>query len=130
MECWFWNIDPSAQDYFSSELDKGTLRQGWGYDERLKLSKLKTKTDDHIAFDDEEQRAWDRCNTMLLYIKEGDLIVVKNVPTREQFTIVEVKGSYDYNIEDIGDYGHILPVKLKKLKAKGVKSAVDCYSVI
>lgn len=110
MECWFWNIDPGAQEYFSSELNKGVLRQGWGYDERLDLRKLKTKTDNNIPFDDEEQRAWDRCNTMLIYINEGDLVVVKNVPTWEQFTIVKIKGGYNYSIEDIGDYGHMLPV--------------------
>lgn len=112
MECWFWNIDLSAQDYFWSELEKGTLRQGWGYDDRLDLRKLRSKMDNSVTLDDEEQRAWDRCNTMVLYIKESDLVVVKNVPTRYQFTIVEVKGTYDYKIEDIGDYGHILPVKV------------------
>lgn len=112
MECWFWNIDSKAQDYFRTELDKGTLRQGWGYDERLDLRKLKDNSDKDIALDDEEQAAWNRCNAMLTYIKVGDLVVVKNVPSRDQFTIVEVEGAYDYKIENAGDYGHILPVKI------------------
>lgn len=43
MECWFWNIDRPMQSYFRSELDHGRLRQGWGYDQKLDLRKIKAK---------------------------------------------------------------------------------------
>ncbi|MBM4288348.1 MAG: restriction endonuclease [Deltaproteobacteria bacterium] len=111
MECWFWNIDIKMQSYFSQELDQHRLRQGWGYADNLDLRKLKTKVSSNNLLDSEEQAAWNRCNTMLEYIKEGDLIAVKNVPVREKFTIVRVTGGYSFDIDpNIGDYGHFLPV--------------------
>lgn len=112
MECWFWNIYLESQSYFWSELKEERLRQGWGYDEGLDLRKLKAKKDNNLDLDEKEQQAWDRCHPMLVYIKEGDLVVVKNVPTREQFTIVGVTGQYDFKIGDIGDYGHIIPIQI------------------
>jgi len=112
MECWFWNIYVESQSYFWSEIKEGKLRQGWGYDEKLDLRKLNEKRTNNLILDEKEQQAWDRCNHMLLYIKQGDLIAVKNVPSREQFTIVRVTGDYDFKIGDIGDFGHILPVQV------------------
>lgn len=111
MECWFWNIDTEARKFLSSELKKGILRQGWGYDLRLDLRILHEKVKKDIRLDEEEQTAWDRCNVMLQYIERGDYIVVKNIPSADKFTIVEVVGDYDYQISEKDDYGHILPVK-------------------
>lgn len=112
MECWFWNIYLESQSYFWSEMKEGRLRQGWGYGENLDLRKLYEKIDNKLILDEKEQQAWDRCQHMLVYIKQGDLIAVKNVPTREQFAIARVIGPYDFKIGDNGDFGHILPIQI------------------
>jgi len=49
---------------------------------------------------------------MLLYVREDDLAAVKNVPSRDHFTIVKVTGGYDFKIDELGDYGHLLPVAI------------------
>ena len=55
--------------------------------------------------------AWNRCHDMLGIentLQEGDLVVVKNVPDGDHFTIVRVCGPYDFQLDpDIGDYGHL-----------------------
>jgi len=109
MQCWFWNIHKEKQQYFNDELQKNRLRQGWGYDESLDLRKLNNKISSNTSLDDEEKAAWDHCSNMLLYINEGDLIAVKNVPDSDKFTIVRVTGAYNYTDYDDG-YGHNLPI--------------------
>jgi predicted Mrr-cat superfamily restriction endonuclease len=115
MQCWFWNIDVSALDYFTQEIEAGRLRQGWGYEPDLDLRKIRTKWEqDPKQLLPREQEAWVRCNPMILRMHKGDLVVVKNVPGREFLTIVEVTGDYEFDLESIGDYGHILPVQNPK----------------
>lgn len=111
MECWFWNIDKDSMDFFSSELDSGQLRQGWGGLYDLDLTKIKAKMDKGAPLTEQEEETWVRCYPMLI-IKEGDLIAVKNVPSNEFFTLVRVIGRYKFDINPtVGDYGHILPVE-------------------
>lgn len=113
MECWFWNIDISNQSYFIEELQKGRLRQGWGFRDKLNLRKLQDKVSTNISLDSEEQEAWSRCRAMLQSIQKGDLIAVKNIPSRDQFTLVRVRDKYDFQIDSsVGDYGHLLPVEI------------------
>ncbi|TGO03499.1 hypothetical protein PN36_05485 [Candidatus Thiomargarita nelsonii] len=60
--------------------------------------------------DAQESEAWKRCRPMLKEIKKGDLILVKNVPSFEHFTLVRVHGEYGFEInEEQGDFGHFLP---------------------
>lgn len=112
MNCWFWNIDSDVQPFFAEELVAGRLRQGWGYEDDLDLIKLKAKVDSHTELSEKEQEAYNRCADMLVRISVGDLIVVKNIPNREGFTIVKVaEGGYQFQRDpSLGDYGHILPV--------------------
>lgn len=122
MECWFWNIDMQAQSYFRLELEQGRLRQGWGYEEKLDLRIIKAKIDQSTELDEKEQETWSHCQSMLGYIKPDHLVVVKNVPSSDRFTIVKVTGGYDYQIDDkLGDYGHILPVRDSQVFAKHAK---------
>jgi hypothetical protein len=111
MDCWFWNIDLNERPYFWSELRERRLRQGWGYDEKLDLRKLNEKRLAGLPFDDQERQAWDRCCPMLLSIHEGDLVVVKNVPTAQEFAIVKVVGGYSFMDPNDG-YGHVLEVEI------------------
>ena len=122
MECWFWNIDRATQSYFRSELEQGRLRQGWGYGEKLDLRKIKAKVDKSKPLDEDEQGTWDHCQSMLVYIKPDDLVVVKNVPSSDKFTITKVGGSYDFRMdEDAGDFGHLLPVGGSRIFTKYAK---------
>ncbi len=112
MACWFWNIDKDYSDFFKSELQRGFLRQGWGYNENLDLKKLQEKVEKNEPLIKEEQEAFNRCCSMLLHIKKGDFVCVKNLPTNQHFTIVEVIGDYGFQISEFGDYGHFLPIKI------------------
>lgn len=112
MNCWFWNIDLSEQPYFNKELQEHRLRQGWGYDGKLDLRKLSVKVASKTPLDEQEQEAWSRCWYMLSEIKVGDLVVVKNVPDRDKFTIVRVTGPYDFTLDKGEDYEHVLPVEI------------------
>lgn len=117
MQCWFWNIASDRQEYFKQELDNGRLRQGWGYDDALDLRKIKEKISEGQELDKKEQITWDRCRFMLESIAKGDLIVVKNIPKRNNFSIVKVEGSYQFNRGEIGDFGHFLPINGAEVKA-------------
>lgn len=111
MNCWFWNIDLTQHDYFRKELESGRLRQGWGYEESLDLRVLDRKFSGGEPLSSAEDAAWSRCSPTLKRIKERDLVVVKNIPSSKEFTIVEVDGDYDFQIGELDDYGHILPIK-------------------
>jgi len=65
MECWFWNIDTPSQAYFRAELEQGRLRQGWGYDHKLDLRRIKAKLDQSAQLGEEEQATWSHCQSML-----------------------------------------------------------------
>ena len=113
MECWFWNIDISKQSYFSEELRKGRLRQGWGYEDKLNLHNLSAKVYANTPLDPQEQEAWDRCHDMLCRIQKGDFVAIKNIPSRDEFALAQITGEYDFQIDSsIGDYGHFLPVEI------------------
>lgn len=112
MNCWIWNIDKGRRPYLREEINKGRLRQGWSYREDLDLRKIKKRIEQGDEIDEKVQRAWDRCKWMLTHIKSGDLIVVKNIPDSNSFTLVKVKGEYDFSIdEEQGDQGHIIPIE-------------------
>jgi hypothetical protein len=113
MERWFWNIaaNPEYKKFVRKELQNGRLRQGWGYDSRLDLRRIDEKIQQSITLDNEEKIAWERCSLMLKGIEAEDLVVVKNVPNDECFTIVRVDGGYAFRIDpETGDLGHFLPV--------------------
>lgn len=128
MDCWFWNIDKGASDYFWSELQSGRLRQGWGYEDRLDLRRLQEKYDRKERVDRKEAECWDRCGWMVTDIGRGDLVVVKNVPSSNEFAIVKVTGEYDFEIsEKWSDYGHILlvdPPRVCHKRASAVPSGM------
>lgn len=112
MTCWFWNIDRPSREFFAKELEAGRLRQGWGYDPRLDLRKLREKRERGEDLTQKEEAAWERCRPMLDSVEEGDYVAVKNVPSTDKFTLVEVTGDYDFDLKDIGDFGHYLPVRV------------------
>jgi hypothetical protein len=64
----------------------------------LDLRKIRAKVDRKERLTEEETAAWNRCSAMLILRsgvsdEEGDLVVVKNVPERQKFTIVQIIGT-------------------------------------
>jgi hypothetical protein len=113
--------DPQARDYILECLQRGELRQGWGYDERFDLNLLAAKLDKHgwrvSALDSEERKVW-RGNQRMWpghwgRIKVGDVIVLPKLPIDRHWMIVRVAGDYIFDLnEKVGDYGHVLPVEV------------------
>ena len=106
------------------ELRQGRLRQGWGYEKAQDLRVLVAKRHRGEHFTEKEQDAW-RNRPMLggaNGIKQGDIVLLPNLPHRGEFLLVEVDGPYRYeplqldrrtDINELHqDYGHILPVKI------------------
>jgi hypothetical protein len=123
MQCWFWNIEWASQVYFRAELEHGRLRQGWGYADKLDLRRIRAKIEKAEQLDEEEQSAWSHCQSMLSYIKSDDLVVVKNIPSPDKFTITKIGGAYDYRIEPkVADFGHVLPVLDSRVFSKHAKA--------
>lgn len=121
LQCWFWNIDTENLEYFASELSLGRLRQGWGYEENLDLRLIDEKFRNKQPLTENEQTTWNHCCPMLTFIQPEDLVAVKNVPSRDKFTIVKVTGGYNFSIEKHGDYGHTLQVKIVKVYHKNAQ---------
>jgi hypothetical protein len=103
---WVMRTDVNAREQLLAALDRGELRQGWGYDERLDLNRIARKLADHGwrvgALDDEERSAW-RGNQRMWpghhgRISVGDLIVVPKMPRDRHWMIVEVVGDYRFDL--------------------------------
>ena len=101
---WGYRINTDEIDFFTSELINGRLRQGWGWNKKQDLTKLK--------MDEGAKRNLSIYNK----VKKGDILLIPRCPTWEEVTIAEAtedfnKG-YKFEIDkNLGDYGHIFPAK-------------------
>ena len=100
---WGYRIDTQNAKFFSDELEKGRLRQGWGYDENQKLPDTKDKG---------------ARGNLPIYekVKKGDILLIPRLPNWYDITIAEAAEDFDkgYKFEidkEKKDYGHIFPVK-------------------
>ena len=104
---WGYRIDTRNRKYFFDEINKGFLRQGWGYHVNQDLRNL----------DDTEVSA--RRNFPIFNkVKKGDILLVPRLESWDEIAIVEAtkdfNTGYDFSIDPkIGDYGHMFPVKLR-----------------
>src|SRR3954452_16552878 len=118
---WVMRTDVNARTELLAALQRGELRQGWGYKKSLDLNRLARKLESNgwrvSALDDEERAAW-RGNQRMWpghwgRINEDDIIVLPKMPKDRHWMIVEVVGEYRFDLRsDLGDYGHVLPVKI------------------
>ncbi len=107
---WGYRIDTSrreAIEFFWKELEKGRLRQGWGYDPGQDLRDMKV---DGGASGNLR---------MLKEVKKGHILLVPRLPNWGQVAIVEATDDWDkayrYDIpETHDDYGHIFPARCLK----------------
>ncbi|MBO7632052.1 MAG: hypothetical protein J6S78_06965 [Lachnospiraceae bacterium] len=129
MNYWGYRIDTRARDYFYEEIEKGNLRQGWGYMESQNLM-LGERTDESAR------------GNFPIYerVKKGDILLVPRVGNWNNITIVEATEDFNtgYRFEidsDRGDYGHIFPVRLitefsrKNINVAGeIRETLKCRS--
>lgn len=106
---WGYRIATNSIEYFQNQLSNGILRQGWGYNEGQNLRY------DPLKYDEGANR-----NRRMLQVKKGDYLLVPQLPEWGKVTIVEAtedwETGYQFKIDDeIGDFGHMFPVKIVKV---------------
>lgn len=104
---WGYRINKNKIDFFRSELEQGRLRQGWGWDEKQRLTELK--------MDSGAKRNLPIFNK----VKKGDILLIPRLPTWGEVAIAEATEDFDlgykYEVDSsLNDYGHIFPAKLIK----------------
>jgi len=123
---WAMRFDTQNRKLLYEELEKGKLRQGWGYSPELNLRLIKEKIKRGEPLTPEQKNVWRWQRRMLTDekdgIKKGDIIIIPNMPGDGMFMIVEVTGDYEYDplqLEESQrvsgfeqDYAHVLPVKI------------------
>lgn len=102
---WGYRTDKANQPYFAAELLAGRLRQGWGYDPGQDLRNL--------TFDGGAKRNL----RILREVKQGDILLVPNVPEWGKTGIVEATEDFDKGYAFTlapgqKDFGHSFPTIL------------------
>ncbi len=104
---WAFRVDRNHLSILDKELENGRLRQGWGWDPRQNLKEL--------TLNEGARR-----NMRMLQVRKGDRILIPHLPSYGQISIVEAtqdwREGYRFSIlEEIGEFGHIFPVKRLKI---------------
>jgi hypothetical protein len=102
--------------YVWAELQRGRLRQGWGWDPSQDLRLIAAKLARGLELDGTERVAW-RARRMLTdrddAIHVDDIVAAVAVPQPSQVVFARVTGGYRFEPEPgIADYGHYLPVEI------------------
>ncbi|MCK5877311.1 MAG: hypothetical protein KAG43_06735 [Candidatus Marithrix sp.] len=110
--CWVWNISTNNKNYFIKWLnDEQLIGQECSYNKRINLNYLKAKK--RINLVQEEWYTWDSCKAMVIGIEKNDLIIIKNIPSHDYFTIVRVVGEYKFKlVPEKNNLNHFLPISL------------------
>ena len=103
---WGFRIDTSARqrEFLAEELEKGNLRQGWGYEECQNLNNPNVEGSAR------------RNLSIKKNVKKGDILLVPDIKGYGTVAIVEAAEDFDsgYRFDrnnDFGDFGHVFPVK-------------------
>jgi hypothetical protein len=113
---WAMRTSDSRPNFIWAEVQRGRLRQGWGWAEDQDLRRIALRKKAGVSVSPDEEAAWP-ARRMLGTEPDGirfdDLIVTQNLPRQGRLSVCRVVGSYDFSVPDVpGDYGHILPVEL------------------
>lgn len=110
--------DKKSKAFILGELEQGRLRQGWGYKKEQDLRLIRQKISGGVPLTEDEAAAWR--NRRLLGtepdgVKEGDVLLLPNVPEQGQWVLARV-GRGDYSFDPISvdgreDFGHVVPVE-------------------
>ena len=96
------------------ELVAGRARIGWSYQDTLDLRLLRRKLEGGGELDEDEQHAR-RCLGFLTRVNVDDYLLYPHQPERDTFTVVQVKGDYDYSEPQDGlnlDFRSFRPCRL------------------
>lgn len=104
---WCYRIDTNRANFFQKDLEKGILRQGWGWDNQQDLRNL--------TLDEGAKRN----RPMFNKVKKGDILLIPRLPKSTEVTIAEATEDWNqgYKFEiskEFGDYGHQFPAKILK----------------
>ena len=110
--------------YVREELDAGVLRQGWGYVPQQDLRQVRAIVDDRArgwtSLSEDQRWAWghwkmlgDDAAEPAAAMRQGDVVLVPNMPGEGFFTLCRIAGPYRYAIDPaIGDLGHHVAVEV------------------
>jgi len=118
---WASRPDRDNLEYFWTQLQKGKLRQGWGYDESQNLNLIldemqkggewwsRLSDDQRAAYRDYPFHPGWGDDTM----RQGDIVLIPNMPTFGSFALIRlIDNDYHFDIPEEGDYGHWRKVAL------------------
>ena len=114
---WAMRTDRYERGYIREELNKGKLRQGWGWTDDQNLRLIHDKWDKGSPLSETQieagrhYRMYDGPKDE--YMNIGDIVLVPNLPGDGFFTLCEIIGDYGFNRSGRhSGYGHIRPVKI------------------
>ena len=136
---WFtiFRTDEENAGWLYTELTEGRLRQGWGAP-GLDLKTAAGRRVEKAEWEEKHKAHWKEdpspkrfaILTRMLDMKDGDVVVVPKMPERNQFTIARVSGRYRFEPEeDLGDFGHIVPVHRDSIRTFGYHADNDAFLI-
>lgn len=102
---WGYRIDTSKITFFRKELERGILRQGWGWNEKQDLRSL-------------TMNAGAKRNLPIYKkVKKGDILLIPRCPSWREVGIArateDFNKGYQFSIDsELKDYGHCFPAEL------------------
>jgi len=112
---WALRIDQPQRQFFLDEIANGRLRGGWGYLPEQNLRSIRAKLQAGQAIGGDERATWRRVRRFLSDesdgIQVGDVVIVPHLHKYGTWSIVRVKGPYEFSIPAMGDCGHYLPAE-------------------
>lgn len=126
--CWVVRTDRTVvTDLIAPELERGVLRQGWGWDRSQDLRVVRAALDHARGQVSDAQRsawthAWRLLDDQPGAIKATDLLVLPNTPRSGQWSIARADDGYEFKLASTGDHGHCRSVRL-------LRSAIDPRAV-
>ena len=108
------------------ELQASRARTGWSYLDNLDLRLLRRKIEQEEQLNEDERDA-KRCLAFLTRVESGDYLLYPHQPERGKFSVVQVRGEYDYSNKEDGldeDFRSFRPCLLK------TREPVDMYDDI
>ena len=108
---------PEHREFLREELFQGRLRQGWGgyLDQDLRCIEEAWREGKSLTKEQAKaSRHWRMGNGPAdTYMNVGDVVLVPNMPHDGLFTLVRIRGPYEFDInEEHGDFGHLRPVEV------------------
>ena len=108
-----------GNEWLYEELTQGRLRQGWGapgFSLFTPDGKPVEKMDWEASY--RKRKGWGEPSPRrfsilygMLYLEDGDYVVMPKMPTWDQFTVARVSERYRFEVTgDYEDFGHIVPV--------------------